>query len=108
MLRPVNGSVPLEAGVALDVDVVAVVVPAVVPALAVELDGDVELVEGGGAADVCVVAVLVVLLRGSTYCWSPAEVLVPDASALAVTSSPRAASATEQLRIWRRRRTLRY
>ena len=49
--------------------------------------------------------VVVVLVSGSTYCWSPAEVLVPEASAVAVMSSASAASAEQQTRMLRRRRT---
>ena len=109
---PVNGSVALDGESPAVVALVVVGAGEVVlaPVLGEELDAELALlelgagvVEAGGA-----VVVAVVVVSGSTYCWSPAEVPVPEASAVAVTSSPSTASAAEQARIWRRRRTSSY
>lgn len=110
---PVYGSVApaawvlLDDGVVLEAGVVAVEAPALE-----EDDEPVPDVEFGVGvvAEAALDGVLdvVVVPSGSTYCWSPAEVPVPDASAVAVTSGPTAANATEQRRIWRRRRTSGY
>jgi hypothetical protein len=106
----VKGSVPLE----LADEVVAVGVLVLVPVVLAELELELEVAElalgvddGAGVVlgkvacdvDAGEVAVGVLLVNGSTYCWSPADVPVPDASALPLASSPSAASAAEQARI---------
>lgn len=107
---PVNGSVPLALGASDDEVVVLGAVSDVVLAEA----GGVVVVAAGllGAVVAGVVEawelVVVVAASGSMYCWSPADVPVPDASADAVRSSPSVASASEQARIWRQRRTCLY
>jgi len=118
-LRPVNGSVPLElADEVVGGGVLALVaeVPAEleleleVAELALEVDDGAGVVLGEVVGDVVVgeLAVGVLVVNGSTYCWSPADVPVPDASALALASRPTAASAAKGARIWRTRRTRRY
>jgi hypothetical protein len=104
---PVYGSVPLEACAALPEDVVDD------PALVVELPEACDELEelpaelaALGVVAVVVADRVVVFVSGSTYCWSPADVLVPAASAVAVTSSASSASAAEQARILSRRRTV--
>ena len=73
-----------------------------------EADGcDEELGAGTVVVGVVLVAGLVVVVpvSGSTYWLSPADVLVPDASALALTSRASATSAVRQARIWSSRAT---
>jgi hypothetical protein len=111
----VNGSVPLEARAALpevvpDPEKFPVELPELpeLPELWDELEElPLELAALGVVAGV-VPDRVVVLVSGSTYCWSPADVLVPDASAVAVTSKASSASAAEQARIRTRRRTSGY
>ena len=89
---------PLEAEVApADEEADGVVVAGAAAADALDDEGEL----GAGADDVVdgVVDVAVLLLSGSVYCWSPADVPVPEASAVAVTSSATAASAAVQPRI---------
>lgn len=104
-----KGSVPLVVG---ESPVDEVFAGAVAAELVGVLEDEVvdELVAGdaGGVVEECVVVAGVVFVSGSTYCWSPAEVPVPEASAAAATSMPIDASAAEQARIWSRRRTFRY
>jgi len=49
--------------------------------------------------------VVLLPVRGSTYCWSPAEVLVPDASTAAAPASDPATSPTRHARMRTARRT---
>jgi hypothetical protein len=75
--------------------------PEPVAELALELELELELgVEGDEDVDGGVL--VVVPASGSTYCWSPADVLVPEASAGAVGRSPEVARIAQQAKIWRR------
>jgi hypothetical protein len=49
--------------------------------------------------------VLVVFVRGSTYCWSPADVLVPDASTPVAANSEPAPRPAKQASVRTSRRT---
>lgn len=99
-------------------DVVVGVVAVLVVAGELELEVEVELEVDDGAwvvlGDVvaCVVEVDVVVgvlvVSGSTYCWSPAEVPVPEASAVALIGNPITARAAVQARIRSTRRTWPY
>lgn len=64
-----------------------------------------EVVEG---VDVDGVAAVVVPLSGSTYCWSPAEVVVPAPSAGAAIGNHAAPTATDRERIRKTRPTAGY
>jgi hypothetical protein len=103
---------PLEAGVALGEDVAGGEELAVA---LLALEGDCDALEEAplGVLDVPLedeepdwLDPVVVPLNGSTYCWSPAEVLVPEASAVPVGSDAAAASATQQARMRNSRRAM--
>ena len=107
---PVYGSVPLAVGASAD----EVVVVGALEVVLVEVDeaavGAELLVAGAGVVAVPVGELLrvVVVASGSTYCWSPADVPVPCASAVGAPSEPKIASASKQARIRSERRTPRY
>jgi hypothetical protein len=114
-LNPVYGSVAPAACAAPvpwaepDEEAVLVVAPALdEEAVALAELGLAEALWVGGLDDVLDGCFAVDVVSGSTYCWSPAEVPVPDASAVAASGRPSAVSATEQAKICRRRRTSRY
>jgi hypothetical protein len=108
MFSPVYGRVPLEAGVVLGADVVDGEEVAVAPLEDCDEleEGAVDVVDPLGEEEPDGLDPVCVPDNGSTYCWSPAEVLVPEATALAVTNSATIASATQQTRIRDGRRTM--